>query len=175
MTALVSLLGPVERVAGFVSAPYPSRKVTLPGSPEYGQIIQTPNESEVSAILRLRNGISGTFHIDTESNTHNESLFAIYGTRGILYLPDPNEFGGKVQFAPDTVSWDKPAECQDIPLKYPYADNARGIGPAEMADAIHEKRQNRASKEMAYHVLEVLTAIQESGKTGMFCNIQSEL
>ena len=136
MTALVSLLGPVERVAGFVSAPYPSRKVTLPGSPEYGQIIQTPNESEVSAILRLRNGISGTFHIDTESNTHNESLFAIYGTRGILYLPDPNEFGGKVQFAPDTVSWDKPAECQDIPLKYPYADNARGIGPAEMADAI---------------------------------------
>lgn len=175
ITALVSLLGPVQKVAGFVSAPYPSRKVLLPDSPEYGQIIDTPNESEVSAILRLKNGISGTFHIDTESNTYNESAFVIYGTRGMLYLPNPNEFGGSVKFAPDTMDWDKAAVMEDIPLRFPYADNARGIGPAEMAEAIRENRKNRASKEMAYHVLEVLTAIQRSSENGVFCDIQSTL
>lgn len=173
MTALVSLLGPVEKVAGFVSAPYTVRTVILPDSPEYGQTISTPNESEVSAILRLKNGISGTFHMDTESNTYNESAFVIYGTRGILYLPNPNEFGGSVKFAPDTMDWDKPAVLVNVPLEFPYADNARGIGPAEMAEAIREKRKNRASKEMAYHVLEVLTAIQRSGKNGIFCEIRS--
>ena len=175
MTALVSLLGPVEKVAGFVSTPYPTRTVILPDSPEYGHTISTPNESEVSAILRLKNGISGTFHIDTESNTYNESAFVIYGARGILYLPNSNEFGGSVKFAPDTMDWDKPAVMEDIPREFPYADNSRGIGPAEMAEAIWEKRKNRASKEMAYHVLEVLTAIQKSSENEVFCDIRFTL
>lgn len=173
VTALVNLLGPVEKVAGFVDTPYPSRTVLLPDSPEFGQVINTPNESQVSAILRLRNGICGTFHIDAESNTYSESSFIIYGTKGILYLPDPNNFGGSVRFVPNTTDWENPSQPEEIPLRFAYGDNARGIGPAEMADAINEKKRNQASKELAYHVLEVLTAILNSGETGTFMDILS--
>ena len=49
----------------------------------------------------------------------------------------------------------------------------RGIGPAEMAEAIKEGRRNRASKELAFHVLEVLDAILQSGADHTFHEIAS--
>ena len=56
ITALVSLLGPVSDTAAFVRAPYQKHKNILPDSPEYGQWFDSPNESEVSAILRMKSG-----------------------------------------------------------------------------------------------------------------------
>ena len=63
---------------------------------------------------------------------------------------------------------------QVLPQGNPYSGNARGIGPAEMAQAIREGRPNRASKEMALHVLEVLTTLLEVGKTGGFAPVTSD-
>lgn len=38
-----------------------------------------------------------------------------------------------------------------------YEENSRGVGPADMAAAIEKGIQNRASKELAYHIHEVIT------------------
>jgi predicted dehydrogenase/catechol 2,3-dioxygenase-like lactoylglutathione lyase family enzyme len=173
LTALVNLLGPVSRVGGIVGTPYKTHINILPGSPEFGQTIDSPNESQVSAILQLKNGITGTLHINAESNLTDETYFAIYGTRGILYLSDPNQFGGEVRFLANSMDPRIPIKPVTLWKFTPYEENSRGIGLAEMAEAIENNRPNRTSKEMAIHVLEVLEAILKGGEKGTFVDIVS--
>lgn len=173
MTALVSLLGPVARVGGIVGRPYPQHKNIMPMSPQFGQMMDTPNESQVSAIVQLQNGITGTLHMDADSNLRDEAYFAIYGTKGILYLTDPNQFGGTVRFLPSSMDPRNAPKATELWNFSQYSENSRGIGPAEMAEAIFEGRVNRAAKEMAAHVLEVLTGILNGGEKGAFVDITS--
>ena len=174
VTALVSLLGAVARVGGIIGTPYKTHRNILPGA-DFGKEMNTPNESQVSAILQLKNGITGTLHMDADSNMEDEAYFAIYGTKGILYLSDPNQFGGTVRFQPNYMDPGKPVKPVELWKFTPYSGNDRGIGPAEMADAIKHHRVNRASKEMAGHVLEVLEAILAGGEEGKFVDITSTL
>lgn len=173
MTALVSLLGPVDRVAAIVRTPYKTHVNIVPESKEYGQVMDTPNESQVYALLQFEDGTAGTFHVNSDSVLEDQAFFAIYGTKGILYLPDPNQFGRPVKIVKNTGSFEEKAEIIELPSEYGFSSNSRGIGPAEMAWAIRENRENRAGKKMAYHVLDVLSAILESGETGQFCKVES--
>ncbi len=173
LTALVSLLGPVERAGAMISAPYPTHTGIIPGLPDYGKPFDSPNESQVSAILKMRSGVTGTLHLDAETVNADEAYFTIYGTKGMLKLTDPNQFGGDVLFFPTVTDGWKPLEARKLPLVSEFSDNCRGIGPQEMAEAIREGRPNRASKEMAYHVLEVLSVLLAGGKDGAFGEIVS--
>lgn len=55
----------------------------------------------------------------------------------------------------------------------PYFENSRGIGVAETALAISEKRMNSASGELALHVLEIMEALTKSSKTGEEIELES--
>ena len=175
VTALVSLLGPVSDVAAFVRAPYQKHRNIIPESPEYGQWFDSPNESEVSAILRMRSGISGTIHLNGDSNTREEANFVILGTKGMLYLSDPNAFGGTVRFLPNILDFNAPDAFEALPKGNPYCENERGLGPAEMAAAILRSGPTfRTSKELGLHVLEVLQGMLTSGKNGNFCSMKTK-
>ncbi len=173
LTALVSLLGPVKRVGGIIGKPYPTHVNVIPNSPEFGKVMDTPNESQVAAVVQLENGITGTFHIDADSTLRDEAFFAIYGTKGILYLTDANQFGGTVRFLPDSTDWRVPAQPVELWSWTPYSENSRGVGPADLAEAAFEGRPCRASKEMAAHVLDALTGILQGGESGQFVDITS--
>ena len=173
LTALVSLLGPIARVGGVIGKPYPTHKNVLPQSPDFGKEMDTPNESQVAAVIQLRSGVTGTFHIDADCNMRDEAYFAIYGTKGILYLTDANAFGGTIRFLPDVKGWGDQPTPAELPAVSPYSDNCRGIGPADVADAVRKNRPCRAAKEMAYHVLEALTALLSGGEKGAFADIRS--
>ncbi|MBR2889577.1 MAG: Gfo/Idh/MocA family oxidoreductase [Oscillospiraceae bacterium] len=173
ITALVSLLGPVSEVAAMVETPYPTRTNLLPQSPEFGQTISTPNESQVYALLRMACGICGTYHLNEESALFDQPYFAIYGTKGILYLPDPNGFGGSLRFYPNNFDMTMSVKPQEIPLTFPYSDNARGLGPADLAQAIQTGSESRVNAAQACHVIEVLTAMMDSGKSRQFLPIHS--
>ena len=75
LTALVSLLGPVARVGGIVGRPYPSHRNILHGSPDFGKRMDTSNESQASAVIQLRSGVCGVFHIDTDSVMQDQAHF----------------------------------------------------------------------------------------------------
>ena len=171
-TALVSLLGPVEQVAAMVRAPWPKHPDINPDSPTYGREIDTPNESELSATIRLKSGVCGTAHLNCDSVMKDQAFFAIYGTDGILYLPDPNAFGGDVRLVASGKGWEV-VPARVLPCAFGYAENSRGIGPADMALAIREGRPCRASAEMACHVLEVIDRIMESSADGRFADVTS--
>lgn len=174
ITALVSLLGAVDSTVAMVETPVTQRVNILPGSPEFGQTIQTPNESQVYALLRLRSGVCGTFHLNEESALADQAYFAIFGTKGILYLPDPNYFGGLVRFCPNSYDISSPSQPVALEPRFDYEDNARGIGPAELAESIRAGKESRVGPELACHVLEVLSAMMESGKTNRCCSIHSD-
>ena len=173
VTALVSLLGPAARVGSIVGHPYPVHRNIVPGTPLYGQVMDTPNESQVNAVIQLESGVTGTFHIDADSVTEDQAYFTIYGTKGILFLTDSNQFGGEVRFLPNTMDPREKQELCVLPAVNEYSDNCRGIGPADLADTILNGTPLRPSGEMAYHVHEILNAMLAGGGLGAFTDIRS--
>ena len=173
LTALVSLLSPVRQVSAMVRTPYPTHIDLNPAFETYGKPFPTPNESELMALLRLDSGAAGTLHFNHDSVMDDQAFFALYGTKGILYLPDPNAFGGEVRFLPAGASFDDHPAAQVLDCPFDYSDNSRGLGPADMARAILDDRPHRASAEMACHVLEVVDAIMESDRRKAFIDLHS--
>lgn len=163
LTALISLLGPIAKVFAIVGNRQVERRNSFPESPEYGQTYTYDNESQVTAVLQFENGVAGNFALNGESNLTDLGEFVIYGTKGILKLGDANQFGASVTYFPngDKVEETVLESVSDL------SDNCRGIGPAEMARAIELGRKNRASKELACHVLDVICQIMKSGKSGI--------
>ncbi len=85
----------------------------------------------------------------------------MYGSEGSLQCPDPNTFGGPVRvWHPDTETW------QERPLLPGPTQNSRGLGVADLAEAILSNRPHRANGEMAYHVLDIMHAILEAAASG---------
>lgn len=171
LTALVSLLGPVERVAAIVKNRKEVRKNICKESSDYGKEYSYPNESQVSAVIELENGISGTFSLNGDSIARDLADFKIYGTKGVLTISDPNQFGGDISVIQNGD--DGKVESTLLEPVSPYSENCRGIGPSEMAQAIREGKKNRASKEMAYHVLDTICQMMKSSDTGAFEKVES--
>ena len=162
VTALVSLLGPVESVSGYAGTPYPVHIDSNEESPGFGKPMDTPNESQVSAAMRMRSGVMGTLHIDSDNTIGDEAYFRIYGTKGTLILGDPNRFGGEVSFIPAATRKGQKTEPRVLEQVSEFSDNCRGIGPAEMAEALSKGRKPLTEASMACHVLDVLNGVLEA-------------
>jgi predicted dehydrogenase len=77
-----------------------------------------------------------------------------HGTEGSIRIGDPNVFDGEVSLQRlGADAWEK------VPLRSD-AGSVRGIGLAEMTEAIADGRPHRASGEFAFHVLEILLATE---------------
>ncbi len=185
LTALVSLLGPVESVEGFSCRTFPTRTITA-NSPKRGQTIDVEVPTHYTGAMRFRDGtlVNVTMSFDVWWS-HLPGL-ELYGTEGTMVLPDPNFFGGPVSVlrgadmlaAVEGKPWTDavrllhtPSEMdrlfRDAPLVRPDPPgNLRGLGVADMAAAIVEGRAHRASAELAFHVTEVLSAFDRAAVEG---------
>ena len=167
LTALVNLLGPVKEVCAVVENRKPVRLNQVEDTAGYGETYEYNNEAQISALIRTESGITGTFTLNGDTIGFNQHQFTLYGTKAVLQLPDPNRFGGDVTLIHSRE------EIVTVENELPYDDNCRGIGPAEMAEAIMEGRQNRASSELALHVLDIIECMVESTKTGGFVPVHT--
>ncbi len=173
LAAALSILGPVEEVCGMTHTSRPNRINRREGHPDFGKPYMVENENLFAAVTRFRSGVLGTVHLNGDCVFPEQPHFAIYGTKGVLYLANPDEFGGEVRVL-------EPAPCGSGIVRYRtlegsglFADNSRGIGVAEMADAIRRGRPNRASKELALHMMELLDGVICSGKEGRTIVLES--
>lgn len=173
LTALVSLLGPVEETSAVVRAPFQTHVNILPNHPDYGKVMQTPNESQVYALIRMENGVTGTLHINADSVFFDQAYFAVYGTKGIVYLPNPNTFTAEVRVIKNSYEWGNPPKPETVESPFAFSDESRGVGALDMALAIRGGRAHRASKELAYHVMDVLSCFVESSEKKCFCKVHS--
>ena len=166
LSALVSLLGPVKRVSGSTRITFPERTIT--SEKKYGQKINVDVPTHVTGILDFASGAIGTITTSFDVWSAQVPHIEIFGTEGSLSVPDPNAFGGVPK-----VKRMGAGEWSDIPLTHSYADNSRGIGPADMAAAIAANRPHRANGELAYHVLDIMHAIHDSSDQGIHVQLES--
>ncbi len=174
VAALLSLLGPVERVSGFsVQAPVHEKEFFFMDNRERWQL---EGSNLITGTMQFKNGALGVVHFNGLNINQEVPLLYIYGTEGILQLGDPNTFCGEVKLIremgepcilPFTHGYDG-SVVLDNPTPYEYTYGHRGVGVAEMAWAIRRGRKCRCSKEFALHTMEVLCGIEQAfaeGKT----------
>jgi predicted dehydrogenase len=165
VTGLVSLLGPVKRVAGITAMSFPTRTIT--SQPLSGTVIKVETPTHLAGTLEFVNGCIVNIATSFDVWRHSMPIMELYGTEGSMSLPDPNTFLGPVKVA---KAGDK--DWTEMPLTH-SDQTSRGIGVADMAKALAAGRPARAAGEMAAHVLDVMLAFNESSKAGKYVTIAS--
>lgn len=154
VTALVHLLGGVRRVTGSARISFPERVAS--SAANNGRRIPVEVPTHVAGILDFESGAVATLITSFDVWAHMLPRIEIYGSEGSLSVPDPNTFNGPVMIRqPQDKDW------RGVPLTH-SEKVGRGIGIADMAYALRYGRPHRASGELAYHVLDVMHAIQDS-------------
>ncbi len=167
ITALVSLIGPAKTVAGMTAVTYRQRTIT--SEKKYGKIIDVKVPTHVAGTIEFKNGAIATMITSFDVWGSTLPRIEIYGSGGTLIVPDPNTFGGDVKIR--TYFSD---EFKELPLTHIYSENSRGLGVADMADAINSGRTNIASGELGCHVLEIMQAFHDSSDKRTFVDLKTE-
>jgi len=165
LTALVSLLGPIGSVAAFAETPTPQR--TLAAGARAGETIQVEVPTHAAAVLRMRSGPLATLAVSFETRGQYVSGLTVYGTGGLLTLPDANAFTG------DVAITGLDGQSEAVQYDGRGAQETRGIGIEELALALAEGRPHRANAELALHVLEAAEAIAASAKRLRFVQLRA--
>jgi predicted dehydrogenase len=166
VTALVNLLGPVGRVAGITARARAERLVT--SEPLKGTRIPVEVATHAAGTLEFVAGAVVTIAMSFDVARHRHRPIELYGAAGAMSVSDPNHFGGDIEIATAGEDWRK------VPTEHAHADgNYRIIGVADMARAIRAGRPHRASGDLAFHVLEVMEAVQVSSDAGRHVTIES--
>jgi predicted dehydrogenase len=165
LTAIVSLLGPVARVAGFASTR--TRERTIQIGPRAGEQFAVATPSHTTAAMELENGITANLVASFETNGQYVCDLEIHGTDGVISFPDPNGFDGPVRMRRGREGW------QDVPFVARGDRDTRGIGLHELVESIAAGRPERASGTLGLHVVDVARGILISAAENRIVEIDS--
>lgn len=167
LTALVALLGPIQRVTSSARISFKERTIT--SLPKSGQIITVKTPTHLAGVIDFVQGTVATLvtSFDIKAGTQLPHI-EIYGSEGTLRVPDPNGFGGEIQLRRLGSS-----EWVVIPPTHGYLENARGLGVAELARSLRTGEAHRASGQLAYHVLEAMHGFHDASQAGKHYEMQS--
>ena len=177
VTNLIQLLGPVKRVAALATTPAKTR--TILSEPRKGEVIPVKTPTNIHALLDFESGAAITLSTSWDVWAHRHGHMELYGTKGSMFLPDPNWFSGDVEIT-DQAGTTTSLDTTTHPFGVPNVDNNgvaranyRTAGLADMAQAMNEGRAHRCSLELALHAVDVMTATLQSGETGEMVSIGS--
>lgn len=164
LTSLVHLLGPVARVSGASSRTRDTRRIG--SGPREGEVIPVEVDTHVTGVLEHVGGAVSTVTFSFDAVATTAAPLEIHGETGSLTAPDPNTFDGEVRVrGAGEESW------QLLEPSAGYEGAGRGIG---VIDFLRDgERGGRASGAMALHVLEIMTALLESARTGARVTLQT--
>lgn len=165
LTALVHFFGPVVRVSGLATRSDRSR--TIETGPKAGTPIPVAIDTHITALLEHANGVATTLTVSFEIWRSRAPKFEVYGTEGTISVPDPNMFSDPVEVAVRDEEW------RVVPDSAGVIDTGRGVGLADLAEAIMEGRPHRASGRVALHVLEIMDAVLRSNSEKAVISITS--
>lgn len=182
ITALVSLLGPVKKVSCMAKISREERDI-------HGEMMKVEVPTHYAGIMEFENGVIGNINMSFDVWDSQLPGMEIYGTKGMVAVPDPNLFGGPVKafdgeklteivkavegpsFKKLVTMVTKTPECrEEVPLAFPADEdprcNMRGLGVSDIAQALMDGRKSRLNGELSRHVVEVLTAFDKAAKEG---------
>jgi predicted dehydrogenase len=166
VSAIVALLGPVRRVAGFTATR--TRERTIEIGPRAGERFEVGTPSHTTASMELASGVTASLVASFEATAQYVCDLEIHGTEGTVALPDPNGFSGPLRLRRGRTDW------EELPFMSNGRD-ARGIGLHDLVDSIAAGREPRASGRFGLHVVEVARGILRSAEEGMTIDIDSRI
>jgi predicted dehydrogenase len=169
VTTLVSLLGPVRRVAG--SSRVVSSEMTIGQGPNAGTVFPVHVPTWSAALIDFEGGATAQLVTTWETSGEDLPNVQIWGSTGVIWVTDPNGFGETARIRRSDS--EEPEVVEATHRNARAGGNQRGLGLREMARAIREDRPHRLQGELAYHVLEVMMSIEESSREGRHVPIQS--
>lgn len=178
LTAMINLLGGIKEVYGYAQTSFKERLITA--VPHVGEIIKVNTPTHIEGIITFDSGkhisIMTTFDVFNSRQTNIE----IYGTKGTLYVPDPNCFGGALVVGNGMGDGNNEKKkyvikffngetktMEEFPLEFDYEENSRCLGLDDIAVAIETGRPGRTTYKQTFHVLEAMTGILKSAETGL--------
>lgn len=166
ITALINLIGGVKSVTGMTKISFPQRTIT--SQPLNGTVIDVEAPTYIAGVMEFENGAFGTITTTFDVFKSDSHDIEIYGSKGTLFVPDPNCFGGEIRFYNGETH-----KFENYPICFDYEENSRALGLADIAKSIETGRRPRTSYKQTFHVLEVMNAFTESSKLGKKIEIKS--
>ncbi len=184
LTALVNLLGPAKEVSGSLMKGVKKRTIGI--GPRKGKKFKVECPTTYLSTIVFENGAIIRLTLSFDVIAHNRNHIELYGNKGSLIVPDPNMFGGSVFTCKKIGDRWKEYKTIKMPLgkinirtqsaranESPTNANYRGVGLAEMAYCIENKKLNRCNGELSYHVLDIIQSTMKASKTGKKQKIKS--
>ena len=179
ITQLVNLIGPIKSISSLSGTATPERIIT--SEPRNGEKIKVETPTTLMGTLEFHNNAKIQFFCSWDVWKHQHSTIELYGLEGSMIIPDPNFFSGDILISKKDGDWQQinndqkllgiPNQSEDNGTKIA---NYRGIGLADMIDAIDNHRQARCSLDLAVHVLEVMEGIIKSSTDRNIYNVTTK-
>ena len=176
LTALVNLLGPAKQVWG--SLMWNKKKRIIGIGPRKGKSIKVHCPTTYLGTIFFRNETIIRFTLSFDVIAHHRNHIELYGDKGSILVPDPNMFGGSVYTCKKLGGTWKEHKTNKMPLgrinirqkslranEASINANYRGVGLAEMAYCINNKKKHRCNGELSVHVLDLIQSTMKSAKT----------
>ena len=166
-TTLVNLLGPVKNIYSRGSKFSNTRQYMA--EPKKGKKFEVtvPTSYMVNMEFQNQTLIQGFLSFDVQN--HKRNHIELYGTNGSIVVPDPNMFGGPVLTSKLLGSEWLSNSVERMHLgktniknhsgrsnEANEQANYRGIGLADMIDAIENNRKHRCNGDLALHVVDII-------------------
>ena len=166
VTAMATILGPYKYVNAMARATFDER--TIGNGAREGEKIPVTTPTHIVATIEFESGVLGSLTASFDLWETDYATLTIYGTEGTLRLPDPNTFGGPIQYLQGgTDRW------IDIPVTVPNQENGRGLGANDLATAMREGGKSRVDGSLGFHVLDFMMSVLESAEEGVRKEIKS--
>ncbi|HSL76935.1 MAG TPA: Gfo/Idh/MocA family oxidoreductase [Candidatus Limnocylindrales bacterium] len=167
VTALVAMLGPITSVSAMGRGTGSERLIG--SGPLAGRSVAADVPTTVIGALAFESGVVAGLTASFDVVASQAPHFEIHGTAGSLVLGDPNRFDGDVSYrALGADRWETVEPRFDTTV-------GRGVGLADMIDAIRSGAPHRASGELAFHVLDVLLALEAATVSGRTESVSSRV
>ena len=186
LAVMVFLLGPVARVVGLNRKTFPERMIE--NGPRNGEMMPVEVDTHCQSLFEFESGVVGQMMVSFDVWESETPRLEVYGTEGTLCIPDPdpgdgaNIFQGPVWLRTrGTSRWTMrprpiaPADWAVMENTHGLNFDARGVGLAELAQAVREDREPRASGALGQHLCEIMEGMLTSPGLGRFVDIESTL
>jgi len=178
LTALVNLLGPAKEVSGSIMKGIKKRVIGI--GPRKGKKIKVHCPTTYLATIVFENKSIIRLTLSFDVIAHGRNHIELYGSNGSMIVPDPNMFGGSVYTCKKLGEKWKEYKTGKMPLgkinirtkslranEAPINANYRGVGLAEMAYCIENKKIHRCNGELSLHVLDIIQSTMKASRTGI--------
>lgn len=167
VTALLALLGPVEKVSAFSSRSRAQRHVLV--GENAGQSFRVDVDTHWQAQLLHSSGAVSTLIVSFDAVSASRSRLDLFGANGGLKITNPHSPEAQLKMKLGT-------DREEIVVAEPeWCEASWGVGPIEAWNAHHSHQIISTSARRARDVLEILIALENAAASGNSINVSPSI